>query len=331
MTKSKFPIVYIGRNNNLHDQKFVEVLSEIFEVREIYTQDLESKSPRTEIFSNVVLVVAGPLTDAISAIPLGVKVPILGISHAFDLNIEYGDFPMLANIKRCTAIMSDCRHITNILREIYNFTGNIYEVPWGCDFDFFSKAEIQFVNEPKILVTRNWLALYRNEVIISALELLELKELEFNCTFIGHGPLLEKQMQDLQPLSIIRKLRFLGRQNRLEIRNAMSNNWLYISAASSDGTSISLLEAMAAGMICIATDFPSNREWIEHSINGFIFPNGDSKALAFLIELVSSLSAEEKLEISRAAKDIVQKRGDWDNNRNTFISGVMSNVQLIAT
>ena len=331
MTKSKFSIVYIGRNNNLHDQRFVEVLSEIFEVREIYTQDLESISPRTGIFSNVVLVVAGPLTDAISAIPLGVKVPILGISHAFDLNIEYGDFPMLANIKRCTAIMSDCRHITNILREIYHFTGNIYEVPWGCDFDFFSKVEIQFVNEPKILVTRNWLALYRNKVIISALELIELKELEFNCTFIGDGPLLEKQMQDLQPLSITRKLRFLGRQNRLEIRNAMSNNWLYISAASSDGTSISLLEAMAAGMICIATDFPSNREWIEHSINGFIFPNGDSKALASLIELVSSLSVEEKLKISRAAKDIVQKRGDWNNNRNTFISGVMSNVQLIAT
>lgn len=331
MTKRKFSIVYIGRSNNVHDQRFVEALTEIFEVREIYTQNLKSVPPQPEIFSNVVLVVAGPLTDAISSIPPGVKVPIFGISHAFDLNIEFSDFPMLANIKRCTAIMSDCRHITNILREIYDFKGNVYEIPWGCDFDFFSKVDIRFDKIPKILVTRNWLTLYRNEVIMSALKLLQLKELEFNCTFIGDGPLLEKQMQELEPIPITRKVRFLGSQNKLEIRNTMSNNWLYISAASSDGTSISLLEAMAAGMICITTDFPSNREWIEHSINGFIFPNGDSKALASLIVLVSSLSVEEKLEISRAAKDVALKRGDWVNNRNAFISGVINNVQLIAT
>jgi len=125
---------------------------------------------------------------------------------------------------------------------------------------------------------------------------------------------------------IPRKLRFLGHQNRLEIRNAMSNNWLYISAASSDGTSISLLEAMAAGMICITTDFPSNLEWIEHSISGFIFPDGDSEALAEWIGLVSSLSLEEKIKVGRAAKEIISKRGDWENNRKAFIFGLKSNV-----
>ena len=205
MTKNKFSIVYIGRDNNIHDQRFVEVLSEVFEVREIYTQNPQSISSQTEIFSNVVLVIAGPLTDGIGVIPPEVKVPILGISHAFDLNIEYADFPIFANVKRCTAIMSDCRHITNILRKIYDYKGNIYEIPWGCDFDFFSKVDIQFENKPNILVTRNWFTHYRNEVIISALESLELKEFEFNCTFIGDGHLLEKQIQDLKQHSIERK------------------------------------------------------------------------------------------------------------------------------
>ena len=326
MTKREFSIVYIGRSNNVHDQRFVEALSDVLDVREIYTQDQESMSPQAEIFSNIALIVAGPLTDAVSAIPLEVDVPILGISHAFDLNIEFRNYPMVANISRCQAIVSDCKHSTKILREIYGFTGDIYEVPWGCDFGFFSDAGIQFDKDPKILVTRNWFAPYKNEVIISALKLLDYKELEFSCTFVGDGPLLEKQMQDLEPLPVSRKIQFLGRQDKHKIRNAMSNNWLYISAASSDGTSISLLEAMAAGMICVTTDFPSNLEWIEHSINGFVFPNGDSKALAALIELVSSLSVEERMEISRAAKEIVLKRGNWENNRNIFISDVMRNV-----
>ena len=104
----------------------------------------------------------------------------------------------------------------------------------------------------------------------------------------------------------------------------MSDNWIYISAASSDGSSISLLEAMSAGMICIATDFPSNLEWIEHSISGFIFPNGDSKALASIIEEISTLSHQEKIRIGNAAKEITLKRGDWRKNQKAFISTVIA-------
>ena len=104
----------------------------------------------------------------------------------------------------------------------------------------------------------------------------------------------------------------------------MSDNWIYLSAASSDGTSVSLLEAMAAGMICIVTDYPSNLEWIENSVNGFIFPSGNYKALGSLIEKVSSLSLDEKNRISRAAKAAILLRGDWKENRKTFNAAVQA-------
>ena len=87
MVNKKPLIVYIGRSNNIHDQRVVAALSETFEVRQIYTQDIESTPLHAGIFSNIKLIIAGPLTDAISAIPLEVKAPILGISLAFDLNI----------------------------------------------------------------------------------------------------------------------------------------------------------------------------------------------------------------------------------------------------
>jgi glycosyltransferase involved in cell wall biosynthesis len=327
LNSGKFTIVYIGRDNNIHDQRFVRALSEIFEVREIYTNNLKSLPAEVGIFSNASLVLAGPLTDAISAIPLEVSVPILGISHAFDLNIEFSNFPIVANIDRCKAIFSDCKYVTSILRDTYGFERDIYEIPWGCDRDYFSKAKIKFSKKPQILVTRNWYNTYRNDVIISALESLNQKNLEFECTFIGDGPLLENQIQNLHSNSKLPNVRFLKRQEKNEIRDAMSKNWMYISAASSDGTSISLLEAMAAGMICITTDFPSNCEWIENAISGFIFRNGDTKALAALIQEVSSLSLEEKASISRTAKEIVARKGDLRNNQKAFLSCVISNVQ----
>ena len=326
MNRRKSPIVYIGRNRNIHDQKFVKTLSEGFEVQEIYTHDLDSAQVEVEKFSDIELIIAGPLTDAISAIPLEVEVPILGISHAFDLNLESHEFPLFANVNRCSSIITDCRYISNVLRDTYSFSGNVYIIPWGCDREYFSKAIITFREKPRILVTRNWFAVYRNDVIISALEMLKLRNIDFGCTFIGTGPLLENQIQNSNETSIYKDIHFLGHQGKAEIRDAMADNWIYVSAASSDGTSVSLLEAMAAGMICITTDFPSNLEWIEHSISGFVFPNGDSQALALLVEMVSSLSLEEKVRISRAAKETILKRGDWRDNQKAFTTAVSTMV-----
>jgi glycosyltransferase involved in cell wall biosynthesis len=327
LTRRKLSITYIGRSNNIHDQKFVEALSEKFEVHEIYTKNLDAVPLQRDVFVNAVLIIAGPLTDTISTIPREIDIPVLGISHAFDLNIEFNDYPITDNIERCEAIFSDCRHITNTLRNIYHFKGEIYEIPWGCENDYFSKAKISFTEKPQILVTRNWFSIYRNEIIVAALEYLDLKSIEFECTFVGDGPLLENQIQNSSLKSNLSNVRFLKHQTKFEIRDAMSSNWIYISAASSDGTSISLLEAMAAGMICITTDFPSNCEWIEHSVSGFIFPDGDSKALAALIQLVSSLSLKEKMNISQRAKEIVATKGDWKNNRKEFMSRVVDNAQ----
>ena len=317
-------VAYIGRSNNIHDKRFVKTLNKKFNVLEIYTKDLVSRSISVDKFVNISLIVAGPLTDAVSVIPISVKVPILGISHAFDLNTEFDNQDIKGNIARCAAIMTDCKHITNILRENYDFTKEIYETPWGCDSDYFSKIKVPFEKKLKILVTRNWFSIYRNDVIIDALKILELKKIEFTCTFIGHGPLLEDQINKLGKPSESSYIRFLGQKNKAEIRNAMSDNWIYISAASSDGTSVSLLEAMAAGMICITTDFPSNLEWIEDSKSGFTFSNGNSEALASLIELISSLSLDEKIKISRTAKSTIPTRGDWRHSQKVFIAATMA-------
>jgi glycosyltransferase involved in cell wall biosynthesis len=166
--------------------------------------------------------------------------------------------------------------------------------------------------------------MYRNDLILNSLRLLELKNIEYTCTFIGDGPLLDNQVRNSDGLSKSGNIQFLGQQTKTEIRDAMSGHWIYVSAASSDGTSISLLEAMAAGMICITTDFPSNQEWIQHAVNGFLFPNGDFEALASLIEMISYLTMEEKIKIGKAAKEVILKRGDWKRNQIDFISLVNS-------
>ena len=50
---------------------------------------------------------------------------------------------------------------------------------------------------------------------------------------------------------------------------------LYLSASHSDGSSVSLLEALASGLPVLVSDIPGNREWIEPGEAGWLFPDGD--------------------------------------------------------
>ena len=88
---------------------------------------------------------------------------------------------------------------------------------------------------------------------------------------------------------------------------------LYVSASHSDGSSISLLEAMACGRPAIVSDIPGNREWVTPGENGWWFPDGDADALAQAIlqavEQRASLPA-----MGRKARQLAESRADWQKN-----------------
>jgi glycosyltransferase involved in cell wall biosynthesis len=88
---------------------------------------------------------------------------------------------------------------------------------------------------------------------------------------------------------------------------------LYLSASHSDGTSISLLEAMACGRPALVSDIPGNREWVQSGVNGWLFPDGDEKALAAAI--MKAVDQREQLpKMGRAAREIAEQRADWERN-----------------
>jgi glycosyltransferase involved in cell wall biosynthesis len=50
----------------------------------------------------------------------------------------------------------------------------------------------------------------------------------------------------------------------------------YISIPESDGTSVSVLEAMSAGCIPIVSELPVSKEWITNGLNGVIEQQGEN-------------------------------------------------------
>lgn len=98
--------------------------------------------------------------------------------------------------------------------------------------------------------------------------------------------------QDIQPfqreffseigaLGLGAKVRITGMVNNVEEYLAASD--LFVLPSYREGMPRSLIEAMAMGLPCVATDIRGCREIVNHGVNGYLFQAGDIGALSQLI------------------------------------------------
>jgi glycosyltransferase involved in cell wall biosynthesis len=82
-----------------------------------------------------------------------------------------------------------------------------------------------------------------------------------------------------------------------------------ISVPASDGTPMSVLEALACGVAMIVSDLPSLHEWVEHQRNALFVPVGDVGALSNAIirllddEALRKSLSEQGVRVARERAD----------------------------
>jgi glycosyltransferase involved in cell wall biosynthesis len=88
---------------------------------------------------------------------------------------------------------------------------------------------------------------------------------------------------------------------------------IYVSTSLSDSTSVSLLEAMAFGLIPVVTDIPGNREWIQEGGNGFLFPKSDQGVLAErMVHVINEFNKWDEFRDKNAS--LIKTRAVWEDN-----------------
>ena len=96
----------------------------------------------------------------------------------------------------------------------------------------------------------------------------KLKDKNLKLTHIGSGSLqgsLEKEASNIGvDFEVLKPITYT------KLRNEYSKYSFYISPSRFEGNSKTILEAMAAGCIVIASDIPNNREIIEDKVDGFL-------------------------------------------------------------
>jgi len=96
--------------------------------------------------------------------------------------------------------------------------------------------------------------------------------------FVGDGELREELEARRAALRLGETVVFLG--NRSDIADLLALSDVFVFSSVSEGISLALLEAMAAGKPVVATSIPGNKEVLRHGENAYLVPPGDPDALA---------------------------------------------------
>jgi glycosyltransferase involved in cell wall biosynthesis len=137
---------------------------------------------------------------------------------------------------------------------------------------------------------------------------------ELRLFMLGNGSLAPTIRRIFQQGGVMERVHFPGQISQEKLPHFYQAANLYISTSHSDGTSISLLEALASGTPVLLTDIPGNQEWVRGCDEvGWLFKDGDVESLTKAI-LHAIENREQLPAIGRAARQLAESRGDWKQN-----------------
>jgi L-malate glycosyltransferase len=241
--------------------------------------------------------------------------------HA-DRNTEWRHATEVA-LRAADGFFCDCETVRGAAQRCVAIPrARIVQFPWGIKRGSFSphgptESRERLGLRPDafaFISTRSWEPLYDTDVLLRAFDLAYRKNNRLRLLLLGNGSaagrvrsfIAERELNQV----VVTPGVIAGGETARWFRAANA----YVSCARSDGTSISLLEAMATGLPAVVTDIPANLEWVTEEQNGWLASAGSSEEFAEKLLCAASVRPNELEAISERNRTIVAERADWDKN-----------------
>ncbi|UCH21521.1 MAG: glycosyltransferase family 4 protein [Deltaproteobacteria bacterium] len=111
---------------------------------------------------------------------------------------------------------------------------------------------------------------------------------------------------------------FTGAVSGIEKAELLSNCLLFLAPSSYEGLPITVLEAVAYGSCCVASDIPAHSEIIEDGVTGYLFPRNDRSAFVRLIYQLIAKHKDRLASIGSQAKIRSLQKLNWENTSTSF-------------
>lgn len=272
------------------------------------------------------LIHAGPIqTCAWIAVLSGFR-PVLTMSWGFDLmdDVHKGriwEFATRYTLKRSAFFVSDA-NVTRDKAVEYGMDPNKTLVfPWGVDLQHFNVQTPERSDVPAftLFCNRSWEPRYGVDVLARAFVNVARQKEDVGLILLGGGSQGHVIRSILQKGNVLDRVTFGGQVSQTDLPRWYHMADLYISPSHVDGSSVSLMEALACGIPCLVSDIPANQEWVFENENGWLFRDGSVEDLAS--KIMAAIDRRGDLQkIGQAGRRIAESRADWQKNSEMLMN-----------
>jgi glycosyltransferase involved in cell wall biosynthesis len=235
-------------------------------------------------------------------------------------------------LARTTILAADCRTVVRKAAE-FGFKGPVKIFPWGVDLQHFTpgisgslRRNLGWQDEFVFLSNRTLEPLYGVDVIAWAFISACQQNEHMRLLLYGKGSQETKLRALIDKAGLADRVFFGGVVSLDQLPEIYRSSNVYLSASHSDGSSVSLMEALACGKPVIVSDIPSNQEWVQNGVQGWLFRDGNSADLATRMTAAAVSTDLEKVSIR--CRQLAEERADWNNNFDILLSAYEQAVQI---
>jgi len=273
------------------------------------------------------IVHAGPIQSCALMTALTGFQPLLAMSWGSDVLVDAGrddfwNWMTRYALGHASMLVSDCTAVSERVKTLAQFDSTrIVQFPWGVDLETFHPGPDTLnpfqidgrQKGPILLCTRSWEPHYGVLFLLEAFRIARAVEPGLCMILVGDG----SQRREIEAFVRTHHLESCvwmpGGISPEQLPAYFRASDIYVSCAANDGSSISLLEAMATGLPAIVTDRASNREWVGDA-NGRLAAFGDITAIAAAIVNLAALSPAERRRLGACSRALTEQRANWKAN-----------------
>ena len=266
------------------------------------------------------LIHAGPIQNCTFIAALSGFRPILAMSWGYDLVMDAEKNAWMQRVtrytlKRSAFFVSDANVSRNKAVRFGMDPEKTAIFPWGTDIEHFTQKTVEAFSLPSftLFCNRTWESIYGVDVLAKAFVKVAADNPYVNLVLLGGGSQAARIRQILMNGGVLDRVHFGGHVSQADLPRRYHMADLYISPSHVDGSSVSLMEALASGLPCLVSDIPGNREWIDDGVNGWWFRDGDANDLAEKI-LYAIKNRKSLKKIGEAARQTAEQKADWQQN-----------------
>ncbi len=223
-------------------------------------------------------------------------------------------------LNRSSLLLGDCKAVLEKAQEFGFQSGNFVQFPWGIDLNHFTPNKNEVMRERRgweknfiILSLRSWEPIYGVDVLVNAFSLAAKEQPDLRLFLLGNGSQASIIRTLIEKAGISEKVFFGGQVSQKDLPNYYQSSDLYISASHSDGSSVSLMEALGCGLPSLVSDIPGNKEWIIPEENGWLFK--DSNILDLKEKILQIYDRRYDLQkIKLNARSQAEQKANWNEN-----------------